>query len=352
MFKRCLQVAMLLSLAALSAPAQERGSTGQSALPSSRPKPPRTVEQTNPPSAPRVRSSAPPVASTSSAAPTIQKSEPLSVVSTKDSAKYRRTVFRLRAIPAVDAARTLEQVFRAEGKATPRDVPTKQAVIVPDAVGNSIVVSGPPEAVEEIGQLIETLDHPAAMVRLEVVIVETPAEPSDAVATKDSGGEKPRVVPKPAQMEVLIRGELTTLDNQQAFLQVGRRESRLVGVAINAMGRANSIEREDVGTIVRLTPRVGPDRAVTLELTVEDSRLGPAEEGIVVAIDKEGQETRTPNTETLMFQSTVCIPDGETVTLAGMTRQAKSGKKRLILVTPRVLPVIEAERRGDGDGRR
>ena len=338
MFKSCLQVVLLLSLIVLSAPAQERSSTGKPVSPPGSPGAARTVD-----------ADAPLSASTGSTRPSdppaTRDSEPVSVVSTKDSAKYRRTVFRLRAIPAIDAAGTLEQVFRAEGKVVPRDVATKQAVIVPDAVGNSIVVSGPPEAVEEIGQLIETLDHPAAMVRLEVVIVETPAEPSGAVATKDSGGDQLRAVPKPEYMEVLVRGELTTLDNQPAFLQVGRRESRLVGVAMNAMGRTNSISPEDVGTIVRITPRVGPDRAVALALTVEDSRLGPAEEGIVVAVDKEGQETRMPNTETLMLQTTVCIPDGETVALAGMTRQAKSGKKRLILVTPRVLPIVEAERR-------
>ena len=288
-------------------------------------------------------------------ASTVQSSEPVSVMSTKDPVKYRRTVYRLGALPVVDVARTLEQVFRAEGKVVLKAVSAQQIVIVPEATGNSLIVSGPPEAVEEVGRLIKDLDHPAAMVRLEVVIARSPTGPSAAAtsppstanktdaATKTTpakkfGGEQLQVVPKPDELEVLVRGQVTTLDSQPAFLQMGQRVPRVTGTTAGPTGTTSSVSLENVGFIVGLTPRVSPDGAVTMELDVEESHLGSAEEGAPLATPKDGPPIRSPNVETLMSQTTVRIPDGRTITLAGIERQGQSGKQRFILVTPHVLP--------------
>jgi len=278
-------------------------------------------------------------------------------MSTKDPAKYKRAVCRLRALPAVDVARTLDQVFRAEGKVVLQDVSPKQVVIVPEATGNNLIVSGPPEAVEEVAQLIEDLDHPGAMVRLEVVIAEAPAGPSASIATsspstekkrdaeakaapaKEVRGEQLHMVPKPDELEVLIRGQLTTLDNQPAFFQMGQRVPRVTGTSVSPMGTTSNVSLDNVGFIIGLTPRVGPDGAVTMELDVEESRLGSAEEGAPLATPKDGQTIRSPIVETLMSQATVRIPDGQTITLAGVASQGKSGKQRFILVTPHVVPI-------------
>jgi type II secretory pathway component GspD/PulD (secretin) len=132
---------------------------------------------------------------------------------------------------------------------------------------------------------------------------------------------------------------LTTLDSQPAHIQVGRREPRITGVNMSQVGRSNTITLENVGTILKFTPRVGADRVVTLELNVEDSRLGPAEEGAVVVAPTQGEVIRSPVIDTLSVQTTLRIPDGQTVVLGGMARQAKAGKQRVILVTPHVLPI-------------
>ena len=355
MFKVWIHVVVLLSVATTSAAAQERGSSERSSLP----KPQGRFGQTSRFPAPQGQSpqtiATPPVFASA-----VQNSEPVSVMSTKDPAKYKRAVCRLRALPAVDVARTLDQVFRAEGKVVLQDVSPKQVVIVPVVMGNNLIVSGPPEAVEEVVQLIEDLDHPGAMVRLEVVIAEAPAGPLAAAPSspsaekkdteaktapvKELGGEQLHVVPKPDKMEVMIRGQLTTLDNQPAFFQMGQRVPRVTSTMAGAMGTTSNVSLDNVGFIIGLTPRVGPDGAVTMELDVEESRLGSAEEGAPLATPKDGQTIRSPIVETLMSQATVRIPDGQTITLAGVARQGKSGKQRFILVTPHMVPIAGEKR--------
>lgn len=365
MFKAGIHVVMLLCVATNSAAAQESGSSRGSSLPGSqssdRSKPPATSGPTSRSPTLREQSPVQTGATLHAGAAAVQNSEPISVMSTKDSARYRRAVYRLQAIPAVDVARTLDQVFRAEGKVVLHDVSPMQVVIVPEVIGNNLIVSGPPEAIEEVGRLIEDLDRPAAMVRLEVVIAEAPAGPlgdatssasaekkgvaeAKAASGKEFGAQQLHAVPTPDEMEVLIRGQLTTLDNQAAFLQMGQRVPRVTGTSVSPVGTTPNVSLENVGFIVGLTPRVGPDRAVTLELDVEDSHLGSAEQGAPLATHKDGQTIRNPNVETLTSQATVRIPDGQTITLAGIAREGKSGKQRFILVTPHVVPIAGNER--------
>jgi len=240
--------------------------------------------------------------------------------------KCRRVVFRLRAIPAVEAANMLKQMFLMENgieaqpamvwKIAMGQIEAGQIAIVPNVAGNSLLVSGPPKLVEEVGKLIDELDRPRVMVRIEIAIGEV--------------GEK-------GKLEVLSRAELTTLDNQSARLQMGRREPRVVGRTVTSKGTANNVTMENVGTQLSFTPRVGPDDVVTLELDVEDSRLGPEEEGVVIATDSTGETLRTPSTRTLVCESTLSIPSGETVTLAGMGRGGESEKKRVVLVKAEVV---------------
>ena len=290
--------------------------------------------------------------STGAAAPAVAHppapgvTEPVPVVPAKEGERrHTRVVVRLKGVPALDVANTVNQLLRAEGQAV-KSAAARSVVIVPDPVSNSLVIGGPPDAVEEVRKLVEELDRPAVMVRLEVVIGEAPAgEVKDGPAGAKQDAKKPapgaagplRPVAKPENLEIVVRGELTTLDNQAAFLQVGRREPRVTGSSFGPPGRMNQITMENVGTIVGFTPRVGADQAVTLAIDIEESRLGPPEEGAAISVSSQGETTRTPNTETLTAQTTLRIPDGQTVVLGGMARQSKSGKARVILVTPHVL---------------
>jgi type II secretory pathway component GspD/PulD (secretin) len=260
--------------------------------------------------------------------------EPVPVVPEKDGDhRHTRVVRRLIAVPAAQLADTINSLLCAEGQMARSDS-SPSVVIVPDLVSNSLVIGGPTEAVDVVQQLVSKLDHAAAMIRLDVVVGEVPAAKTDPGAPA-----APRPEDIQQQMDVLIQAQLTALDNQPASLHVGRREPRITSSAITQQGRTNSFVLENVGTILGFTPHVGPDGTVTLQLNVEDSRLGPMEEGVVVAAPTQGEALRTQNVDTLTVKTTLHIPDGQTAVVGGMARQPKAGKQRVILITPHVLPL-------------
>ncbi|MHB1033918.1 MAG: type II secretion system protein GspD [Pirellulales bacterium] len=264
-----------------------------------------------------------------------------------------RAVVRLRSAPAEQLVKTVSVLLRSEG-AGGRNAAARSVVIVPDPIGNSLILSGAPDVVEEVRHLVDELDHPAVMVRLEVVIAEVPVEkakaPAEAKAegkaeAKDDGKETKRpadalaqLAQVPGEMEVVVRAQLTSLDGQQASLRVGQRQGRVTGTNLGrGGGMSNSIMMEDVGTSINLIPRVGEDGVVRMELMVEDSRLGPLDEGVVMGTSQDNQPIRAPNTQTSSTKTTLAVPDGKTVAAGGMSREPKSGKEWIVLVTPHVL---------------
>jgi len=111
---------------------------------------------------------------------------PVPVVPAKEGQReHKRVVLPLRGVPAMDLANTLIQLLGAEGKAVP-EASKRSVVIVADPISNSLVIGGPPDAIDEVVPLVEQLDRPAVMVQLEVVIAEAPA------AELKPEGKKPR----------------------------------------------------------------------------------------------------------------------------------------------------------------
>jgi type II secretory pathway component GspD/PulD (secretin) len=336
----------MLGLAACTARAQESDQPVR--LPARQPETARTVEKPEPravrPSP--VRASTPQPAADAPNPPGSAHNSPEAVpvvLSQDGEQRHARVVQHLKAVPAVDLANTMVGLLRAEGR---QSASHRSVVIVPDKISNSLVISGPPDAVDEVQKLAEQLDHRAVMVRVELVLVDVPfggkggVPKPDAKRTAALRAEALRPDALPEQSEILARAELTTLENQSAFLRMGRREPRVTGSNMSQAGMVNSVTFENVGTTIRITPRVGDDRTVVMQVDVEDSRPGPPEEGVVISVPAKGEPLRTPNVETLMTQTTVQIADGKTVSIGG-SQDAKSGKQRMILITPHVLSMSE-----------
>jgi hypothetical protein len=298
---------------------------------------------------------------------------PSPFVPARNGEPWRTLIVRLRNAPAMQLSRTISTLFSAEARAGRPD-DTSRAVIVPDVVSNSLIIAGPTELVRAMETLIDSLDRAPVMIRLEVVMgdvptVDLPAAEGGAKADREKvrasvvGVEEAR-----KKLEVLFRAQLTTLDEQQAYMQAGRRESTISSVNMSPanprmgcssyggggqpgarsmsdaaqmqqMQQFNSVVPQNVGTILTLTPRANADGVVTMQLDVEDSRLAPANEGVPIFIPSKGEPVRAPVVETLSVKTTIKVADGQTVLLSDMSRQAKNGKQRVILVTVHVFPV-------------
>ncbi len=133
-----------------------------------------------------------------------------------------------------------------------------------------------------------------------------------------------RALQESRRLEVLSRPQVMTLDNQPAYIQIGKRVPRISGSEMNQRGQVNTIEMEPVGLILGVTPRISPEGMVVMEIDAEKSELDPVSDGIPVSI-AEGTVIRSPSVNLTTAQTTVSASDGETIVLGGLI--TKSTKK-------------------------
>ncbi len=199
----------------------------------------------------------------------------------KSGPDHVRVVYRLKNKPATDMDRVLQQLFRLEGglhnsAATTAGGPASSGVvIVPIVIDNSLVISGSPEAVDEVRVLLDKLDQPPRMLLLEMEIGVAPlgeAKPAESPSklkekSPPATAEPFRLLQRPAKMETTAHVRLITLDNQPAFVQLGSRVPRVTSLSASPTGGATrSITLDNVGLIVGATPRIDPDGAVTMQI--------------------------------------------------------------------------------------
>lgn len=138
-----------------------------------------------------------------------------------------------------------------------------------------------------------------------------------------------RALQESQRLEVLGRPQIMTLDNQPAFIQIGKRVPRITGTQVNQIGQANTIDLVNVGLILGVTPRISPDGMVVMEIDAEKSDVGPEAEGIPVSISGS-TVIRSPTFNTTMAQTTVSARDGETIVLGGLITRTSSKIQRKV----------------------
>jgi type II secretory pathway component GspD/PulD (secretin) len=268
----------------------------------------------------------------------------------QDDADQLRVVCHLNSIPVNNLANELMGIF-AQSPYQPAQYQPAQwspIVIVAESASNSLLISGPKAKVEEAQRLAKEMDHPAAMVRLEVRITEVDRgkvkKSDDAAPEKDKAADESakgdlHVVSTAEEGATLMHAAVTTLDNQAAQIFMGRMEPRISGAVRGPSGTSNMVTSMSLGTQINLTPRMDRDKTVVLVLKISDNRSGPQEEGTIITESKDGQTVRAPSTEQLTAETTVRLQDGKTLLLGGITRDGKSNKELLISVTAHIVPM-------------
>jgi general secretion pathway protein D len=148
-------------------------------------------------------------------------------------------------------------------------------------------------------------------------------------ASSDSVSLMLRALKESRRLEVLSRPQVMTLDNQPAFIQVGKRVPRITGSTARAQGLVNEIALENVGLILGVTPRISPEGMVVMELDAEKSDLGPLAEGIPVAVS-EGTEIRSPSINVATAQTTVSAASGQTIVIGGLITKQEAAVHRRV----------------------
>ncbi|HEY7638939.1 MAG TPA: type II secretion system secretin GspD [Steroidobacteraceae bacterium] len=126
---------------------------------------------------------------------------------------------------------------------------------------------------------------------------------------------------------ILQTPSIITLDNEEAEIKVAQEVPFLTGSFTNtgtnnAQGQVNpfqTIQRQEVGTILKITPQINEGDAVMLKIEQEDSSIAQGSQGAVDLITNK----RTVST-------TVLVDDGGVVILGGLiTDTAREGENRV-----------------------
>jgi general secretion pathway protein D len=120
---------------------------------------------------------------------------------------------------------------------------------------------------------------------------------------------------------ILQTPSITTLDHQEAQIKVAQEVPFVTGQYTNTSGNNNgsvnpfqTIQREEVGTILKITPQINEGSSVTLKISQESSDLSPSATASAGAVDL------ITNKRTI--DTTVMVDDGGVIVLGGLIRDA------------------------------
>lgn len=210
--------------------------------------------------------------------------------------------------------------------------------IVPLALSNSLLIVGVQgDDADLLQDLVRLIDRKPPAVEIDVTIVQSTA-PADAEANAselagkaDDVEAKIAALEKSGTLKVLERLQITTIDNQQAQLHIGKTQPMARGVNFSGppgSGRSTpSFSMENVGSMLTASARVSGDD-VLIEISVEKSWVTQAKP----AGDGEASSFRPEEAQKLQILSTVRVPKGQAVQLGGMTTKAAGEQSRISAV--------------------
>ena len=153
-----------------------------------------------------------------------------------------------------------------------------------------------------------------------------------------------RALKDQGRLQVLSRPHLMTIDNLNARVQVGQKVPYFTGSLINQLGNIqNQVELQDVGIILEVVPRVGPDGLITMLVNVTNSNIGSEADGTFVATDPQGNAIRQAPINITESITTAIARSEQTVVLSGLLRTTKQFSKRGVPVLsdlPRLGPLF------------
>lgn len=271
-----------------------------------------------------------------------------------------------------------------------------------DRGGNRLIIVTSPRVIAEIEEIVRVMDVPAKQVMLEARVVEVsindtkelgidwglltrqgfvivegssaPSAPGDLPDELPYIGVKPKkdnfsrqakafqvaldLMIEEGNAKVLASPKIATLNGREASILVGERIPFVVtGTAFAGGGAApvQTIQKEEIGIKLKITPLINADGYITTEIEPEVSSL----------VSLEGPNQDLPRVSTRQATTTVRLKDGNTVIIGGLLsdeqirtvtkvpllgqipgigalfqhHQIITSKKDLVIeVTPRILP--------------
>ncbi|MDF1743675.1 MAG: secretin N-terminal domain-containing protein [Gimesia sp.] len=131
-------------------------------------------------------------------------------------------------------------------------------------------------------------------------------------------------------VHILSRPQIRTVDNVTAQIQVGQIVPVVNGVTVSSVGSANPvIEQDEAGIILTVTPRISPDGNIVMETIAEKSDFDGGSVPIFTDATT-GNVVESPIKNITQVQTTVSVPNGQTVVLGGMITERDTTIERKV----------------------
>ncbi|HVJ84490.1 MAG TPA: secretin N-terminal domain-containing protein [Caulifigura sp.] len=117
--------------------------------------------------------------------------------------------------------------------------------------------------------------------------------------------------------QVLSRPSILAVDNQIAEITVGQLVPRSQGVNFSQLGQPYPVVSDTpVGIILSVIPRITPEGKVIMELIANNSAL--SDQSVPIFVNADGSTVDSPIINQSRAQTTVKVPDGQTIVVGGM----------------------------------
>ncbi|MEZ6131454.1 MAG: secretin N-terminal domain-containing protein [Planctomycetaceae bacterium] len=131
------------------------------------------------------------------------------------------------------------------------------------------------------------------------------------------------------QVHILSRPQVRTTHNNVASIQVGQQVPVVNGVTVTNNVTSPTIIQQNIGIILRVTPRVTPDGTISMEVYAEKSSLAPG--GVPVFTDlATGNVVNSVIINSAIADTTVSVPNGQTIVIGGMITKSDETLERKV----------------------
>lgn len=140
-----------------------------------------------------------------------------------------------------------------------------------------------------------------------------------------------RALQDAGRLQILSRPQLMTLDNTEGLVQVGALVPRVTDVVVGGVGNTQ-IATEDlqVGLILRVTPRVGRDGLIVMNVDAVRSSVDETAPGIPIGFGPNGEPIISPQIQTTQAESVVTAYSGQTVVYGGLIQKTRQQQSRRV----------------------
>ncbi|MCD6417149.1 MAG: type II secretion system secretin GspD [Planctomycetes bacterium] len=223
---------------------------------------------------------------------------------------------------------------------------------------NTLLALTAPSNFERLRAIIQSLDSPIPQVLIKVLIAEVTwdknidlgmefsilnmeddgdqtsvftdfgvADKSDGLVLKMVGGDVSaalRALQKVGKTDVLSRPHILTSDNQTATITVGEEVPFIRNTRVTETGQTiNTIEYEDIGIILEVTPHINPDGLVIMDVSPEISSTTAETVPISETVDAPVFAKRSASTR-------IAIQDNQTIVIGGLMQDGKTETVRKV----------------------